>query len=188
MSRDAFGPNLRRVRLQRGISIEHICTATKIPGELLVGLESNDFSAWPAGIYARSYVRQYANAIGVDPDTTVDEFCRWFPQGDRRAAARLREHASIVGHELEWRDDVPFRDRRVLHAPAPRLRPRVSGRHDQRRARRDRRSTRFLREDNGHGSFSGLRAAVNRDRGTMAVCCWQISSPPPMPSSPSPGV
>ena len=111
MTRDAFGPNLRRIRLQRGITIEQIADRTNIAEDLLEGLERNDFSEWPTGIFARAYVRQYAYAIGVDPDSTVEEFCREFPQGDRRAEAALREHAEIVGHVLEWRDDVEERRR-----------------------------------------------------------------------------
>src|SRR5262245_33240079 len=106
MTRDAFGPNLRRIRLQRGISMEQIAEMTNIAQDLLEGLERNDFEQWPTGIFARAYVRQYAYAIGVDPDTAVDEFCRWFPQGDRRAEPVMREHADILGHDLAWRDDV----------------------------------------------------------------------------------
>ena len=86
MTQDAFGPNLRRIRLQRGITLKQLAEATKVPEDLWAALERNDVSRWPAGIFARAYVRQYALAIGVDPDSTVDEFCRWFPQGDRRGA------------------------------------------------------------------------------------------------------
>jgi transcriptional regulator with XRE-family HTH domain len=107
MSRNAFGPNLRRLRIQRGITLQQIAEDTKITVELLAGLERNEFTHWPAGIYARAYIRQYADAIGADADTAVDEFCRYFPQGDRRANRVVREHAEIVGHELAWRDDGP---------------------------------------------------------------------------------
>jgi transcriptional regulator with XRE-family HTH domain len=104
MTRHAFGPNLRRIRVQRGISLAQIADATRISVQLLDGLERNDLTGWPRGIYARAYVRQYAYAIDVDPDTTVDEFCRWFPQGDRRAEAVVRGHAEIVDHKLAWQD------------------------------------------------------------------------------------
>jgi transcriptional regulator with XRE-family HTH domain len=107
MSRDAFGPNLRRFRMQRQISLEAIADTTKIAVNLLAGLECNDLSDWPEGLMARAYVRQYATAIGADPDATVDEFCRWFPEGDRRAERRLREQAGIIGHNLEWQDALP---------------------------------------------------------------------------------
>jgi transcriptional regulator with XRE-family HTH domain len=106
-AREAFGPNLRRLRIQQGVSLEHIAEVTKVSVSLWAGLERNDFSRWPNGIYARSYVRVYAAAIGADADATVDEFCRWFPQGDRRVGPTVREHAEIVGHALNWRDEIP---------------------------------------------------------------------------------
>jgi transcriptional regulator with XRE-family HTH domain len=106
--REAFGPNLRRLRVQRGISIPDIVSATNVSATLWEGLERNDLSRWPTGIYARSYVRSYAKAIGVDPESTVDEFCRCFPHGDRRAVLVIRGQAEIVGHDdLQWRDHLP---------------------------------------------------------------------------------
>ena len=52
--RDAFGPNLRRIRIQRGLSLEQLADSTKVSIELWKGLERNDFTKWPNGIYARS--------------------------------------------------------------------------------------------------------------------------------------
>ena len=106
--RDAFGPNLRRIRVQRGISIYEIVTATNVNAALWEGLEANDLKRWPTGIYARAYVRSYATVIGVDPEATVDQFCRCFPQGDRRAEIVIRGHAEIIGHhDLQYRDQLP---------------------------------------------------------------------------------
>ncbi|HEY3045588.1 MAG TPA: helix-turn-helix transcriptional regulator [Vicinamibacterales bacterium] len=104
--REAFGPNLRRLRVQRGISLESIAGATKVHTDLWAGLERNDFSRWPAGIYARAYVRAYAVEVGVDPDATVDEFCRLFPNGDRRVVRVVRQQAAMMGHDLRWKDDL----------------------------------------------------------------------------------
>jgi transcriptional regulator with XRE-family HTH domain len=104
--REAFGPNLRRLRVQRGISLETIAAATKVHTDLWAGLERNDFSRWPAGIYARAYVRAYAGQVGVDADATVDEFCRLFPNGDRRVVSVVRQQAAMVGHDLRWKDDL----------------------------------------------------------------------------------
>jgi hypothetical protein len=106
MAGHAFGPTLRRARLQRGISLEALSETTRVPPDLWRGLEGNDLSRWPSGIFARAYVRQYAVAVGIDPDATVDEFCRSFPQGDRRAERIIRGHAAIVDHRLDWTDDL----------------------------------------------------------------------------------
>lgn len=104
---EAFGPNLRRIRIQRGITLDDIASETKVAVDLWDGLEHNDFSRWPAGIFARSYVREYARIIGVDQQSTVDDFCRWFPQGDRRVLRLVREQAQIVNHQLEWQEELP---------------------------------------------------------------------------------
>jgi hypothetical protein len=74
--------------------------------DLWSGLERNDFSRWPTGIYARAYIRAYALQVGVDAETTVDDFCKWFPQGDRRVARVVRQQAAIVGHNSEWKDEL----------------------------------------------------------------------------------
>ena len=103
---DTFISRLRRQRQRAQVSIAQIAATTRVKEELLDGLERNDLSAWPRGLYARAYVRAYAAAIGLDAGDTVDEFCRLFPQGDRRAEPTMREMAAIVVSRSEWRDEV----------------------------------------------------------------------------------
>jgi transcriptional regulator with XRE-family HTH domain len=106
-TREAFGPNLRRLRIRSGISLEELSTRTKVSVELWEAMEKGDFSRWPAGVAARSYIRDYADAIGIDSKATVDQFCRIVPSGDRRAERVVRGTAELVGHQLVWRDDLP---------------------------------------------------------------------------------
>jgi len=129
--REAFGPNLRRMRLQRGISLNDIAHRTKVSAELWAGLERNDLSRWPSGIFARAYVREYAHALGIDAEVTVDEFCRCFPQGDRRARRIVKGQAELVGHELQWSDDLPVPDRRTTLDAIPEEQPRVFPRRER---------------------------------------------------------
>lgn len=126
---ETFGPRLRAERQRRGISIDTLAVVTKVGGELWVGLERNDFSRWPSGIFARAFIRDYARAIGLDGDEVVDEFCRLFPVGDRRGSRLIQAQAELIGHHpLAYNDTVPSAgDRR---APPPRTTV------DERRARR----------------------------------------------------
>ena len=103
--RDTFGPRLRRERERRGISLETIASLTNVSVDLWKGFENNDFSRWPTGLYARAFVRDYAKAVGVDADEVVDDFCRLFPLGDRRAVPLIRAQAELIGHEPEATDD-----------------------------------------------------------------------------------
>jgi cytoskeletal protein RodZ len=103
--RDTFGPRLRRERERRGISLETIATLTNVSVELWIGLEGNDFSRWPKGIFARAFIRDYAKAVGLDASEVVDDFCRLFPVGDRRAVPLIREQAKLIGHDATIQDD-----------------------------------------------------------------------------------
>ena len=82
--------------------METIASVTKVGGDLWEGLERNDFARWPSGIFARAFVRDYARAIGLDSDETVDEFCRLFPLGDRRASRLIQAQAQLIGHHLAF--------------------------------------------------------------------------------------
>ena len=122
----AFGPRLRRAREGRGISLEHVAILTNVSVDLWMGLERNDFSQWPGGLFARSFVRDYATAIGLDPDEVVDDFCRLFPLGDRRASTLIRAQGELIGHESAYTDDprmipggVERRNAGVSPEPAP---------------------------------------------------------------------
>jgi cytoskeletal protein RodZ len=102
---ETFGPRMRRERERRGISLDTIVTRTNVSLELWLGFESNDFSRWPNGIFARAFVRDYAKAVGLDPDEVVDDFCRLYPLGDRRLSPVIRAQAELIGHETTLADD-----------------------------------------------------------------------------------
>lgn len=71
-----FGGTLRSARERKGISLRHIANATKISMGALESLEKNDFSRLPGGIFSRSFVRAYAQEVGLDPDQTVADFLK----------------------------------------------------------------------------------------------------------------
>jgi transcriptional regulator with XRE-family HTH domain len=135
--RDTFGPRLRAERERRGISLDTLASVTKVGADLWEGLERNDFSRWPSGIFARSFVRDYARAVGLDADEVVNEFCRLFPIGDRRANRQMKAQAELIGHKLAYMEPggVPAQgDRRTGPADddnlddAMRRRPRLAPR------------------------------------------------------------
>lgn len=117
---ESFVTRLRRHRARNQVSLEEIAAHTRVKRELLEGLENNDLSAWPHGLYARAWIRGYAQVVGLDPDDAVDEFCRLFPQGDRRAHGTIREIAAIVAAPSEYKDEHPSFGRRATdNVPGP---------------------------------------------------------------------
>jgi len=83
-----FCAQLKTAREKSGVSLEQIAASTKISRSLFSGLERNDLSRWPKGLYRRSYVRAYLTAIDLSPESMVAEFVRLFPDEDAAPGAR----------------------------------------------------------------------------------------------------
>ena len=65
---NTLGSYLRRERERRGLSLRTISEKTKVSAGLLEGLEADDISRWPGGIFRRAFVRSYAQCVGLDPE------------------------------------------------------------------------------------------------------------------------
>lgn len=76
---ESFGTRLRVQRERQQITLDTIAEQTKIKRSLLEGLERDDVSYWPEGIFRRAFVRGYARAIGLEPDAVVREFLELHP-------------------------------------------------------------------------------------------------------------
>src|SRR5262245_26774248 len=122
-TQEIFVARMRRQRERGGLSLDQITEATRIRRDLLEGLEQGDLSAWPRGLYARAWIRAYAEAIGVDSTEAVEEFCRLFPHGDRRAQPTMAELASIVDSPSRFRDDQALQGQLYGRRASDRLAP-----------------------------------------------------------------
>ena len=91
---ESLGARLRQQREQRGIDLVAVADQTKIKRSLLEGLERDDVSGWPSGIFRRAYVRTYAQAVGLEPDAVVRQFLQAHPEPAEVAA--LAEIASLA--------------------------------------------------------------------------------------------
>lgn len=76
---DSFGGRLRHERERRQIALKSIAERTKIGLSLLEGLERDDVARWPSGIFRKSFVRSYAEAVGLEPEAIVREFVERYP-------------------------------------------------------------------------------------------------------------
>src|SRR5712691_2322278 len=69
----SIGETFRRQRLQNKLSLDQISLETKISVRLLEAIESEQFEKLPGGVFRRSFVLQYARALGLDPEAIAGE-------------------------------------------------------------------------------------------------------------------
>ena len=84
---ESIGVRLRQQRERQQIALTDIADRTKINRSLLEGLERDDLSNWPAGIFRRSFIRAYAQAIGLEPESVVRDFLEVYPDPTEVVAA-----------------------------------------------------------------------------------------------------
>lgn len=94
-----FGSKLREARERRGVTLRQIANATKISCGQLESLEKNNISKLPGGIFTRAFVRSYALEVGLDPETTVQEFIAQFPHDSvtigHLAAGQIEDNEAV---------------------------------------------------------------------------------------------
>ena len=65
------GQYLRQEREKKNISLESISQTTRISLKDLEALEKDEFHHFPAPVFARGFLRTYANQIGIDPNEII---------------------------------------------------------------------------------------------------------------------
>lgn len=69
------GSALREARTARGVPIERVAEETRIHPRYLEALERDaPPGEFPAPVYARAFLREYARAVGLDPDPLVERY------------------------------------------------------------------------------------------------------------------
>ncbi len=100
----AISETLRQARLRSGIDLDRLADKTKINPRYLQAIEAGDFGKLPSGIFARMFVKQYADAVGLDGASFAEEFQRSTSFGQDSSAdiqtlasSRHDYHPSVPG-------------------------------------------------------------------------------------------
>ena len=101
-SPEVFCASLKRAREQKGIVLASISEATKIAESHFTALERGDLRHWPKGIFRRAFFRDYANAVGLPLELSLDAFTRLFPDehdiGAEDKAKAAKDKAEALSH------------------------------------------------------------------------------------------
>lgn len=75
-SKLSFGSYLKKVRLEKGMSIEDIMDYSKISNHMVQLIEADNISKLPEPVYLKGFLKTYAKAVGVDPDDVIERYKR----------------------------------------------------------------------------------------------------------------
>jgi len=72
----SIGETLRRERQRRNMQLDQVSRELKISPRFLEAIEEENFDRLPAGVFAKSFVRQYARMLGLDEEEAANEVQR----------------------------------------------------------------------------------------------------------------
>jgi cytoskeleton protein RodZ len=103
----AIGDTLREARMRQKIDITEIEAKTKIRAKYLRAMENEEFDLLPGSTFAKSFLRTYADALGLDAHRLVEQY---------RAQYELRDEGDLppLAGQASRR---PGRDRRYERRP-----------------------------------------------------------------------
>lgn len=95
-----IGQKLEAARQAKGVTVSEAGRATKILSKFIEAMEADDFGALSAPVYAKSFIKMYAQYLGLDAKPLVDEYVE---QHAPRAKPNLGED---VRQKLSQTDQV----------------------------------------------------------------------------------
>ncbi|MFT4413635.1 helix-turn-helix domain-containing protein [Fredinandcohnia humi] len=107
-----LGARLREAREKKDLSLEDLQQMTKIQKRYLVGIEEGNYSVMPGKFYVRAFIKQYAEAVGLDPESILEEYKSEIPGTyneelpEQVSRVRSRRQISTTGSKVI--DKIPL--------------------------------------------------------------------------------
>ncbi len=87
-----IGYSLREARLRQQLDFGELEQQTKIRSKYLQALEDEHFDVLPAPTYVKGFLRNYADALGLEGQLYVDEYNSRFVTGEEETPLRPRDY------------------------------------------------------------------------------------------------
>nr|WP_153578358.1 MULTISPECIES: helix-turn-helix domain-containing protein [Bacillus] len=84
-----MGQKLKEAREAKGLSIDQLHEITKIQKRHLVAIEEGNYDVLPGAFYARAFIKQYADAVGLNGEELLVEHQSTIPQSERREVPQV---------------------------------------------------------------------------------------------------
>lgn len=93
----SVGETLRQARLRRKVDLAQISEELKISSRMLEAIEADEYDKLPGGVFAKSFVRQYAAVLGLDDEEVATQFEEAVQSPELTHLAELRRPHPATG-------------------------------------------------------------------------------------------
>nr|WP_275900957.1 RodZ domain-containing protein [Bacillus mycoides] len=80
---------MTEAREAKGLSIDQLHEITKIQKRHLVAIEEGNYDVLPGAFYARAFIKQYADAVGLNGEELLVEYQSTIPQSEKREVPQV---------------------------------------------------------------------------------------------------
>lgn len=84
-----LGSYLRKKREEKDITVEEVASRTNMRVQYIEAIENHNFDVFPATVYIKGFIRNYADFLDLDPDALVREYDLNFgdaPDGEQNSS------------------------------------------------------------------------------------------------------
>lgn len=83
-----MGTRLKEARIAKGYSLEDLQDVTKIQKRYLAGIEEGNYSMMPGQFYVRAFIKQYADAVGLNADELLEQHKSEMPETTKEQVSK----------------------------------------------------------------------------------------------------
>ncbi|MEH7304300.1 helix-turn-helix domain-containing protein [Neobacillus drentensis] len=106
-----LGNRLKEARLAKGLSLDDVQSMTKIQKRYLIGIEEGNYASMPGNFYVRAFIKQYAEALSLNPDEIFETFKGEIPASLNdelpQQLSRVKTHKAISESNSKIFDILP---------------------------------------------------------------------------------
>lgn len=108
-----LGKFLKETREAKGLSLDDLQQLTKIQKRYLMGIEKGNYEMMPGKFYVRAFIKQYAEAVGLDAEQLFIDYQADIPvayvppEENSQKLSRVQSKKTIPVQHSRWMDLLP---------------------------------------------------------------------------------
>ncbi len=106
-----IGTRLKEARIAKGLTLEELQDSTKIQQRYLLAIENEEFTIIPGAFYVRVFIKQYAEAVGLDAEEILslykDEYESAVQEEQEKAIPATMQRSAGAKQNSQLKEALP---------------------------------------------------------------------------------